>query len=314
MTPVAALDPVAATALANGLTTAVGLGPLVCARVVRRRFVSESGRPGVHTTAEWDAFTATLTDEQHEALSDEAGRRGMSRSKVARIYGVKDTCPDCNGTGLVQPSGPQTMLIGATAVKPGKVGDWMMVPPSSVVTNGEWIAQRWEGSTCVERLRILPASILGTITGELVPVMDESQGTGRGVWTVSDAKARVRPDGSSVYPRLLLATDDVTADLVDISAALPFGSWTPGGLALIATDFRPTIDCPNRVDVERDGCGKWWVTLDGTRVSDHRDHVAARTAARRHPLATTVACPLPWPAAPSSPCVTTIDLGESGAA
>ena len=24
-------------------------------------------------------------------------------------------CGDCNGTGLVQPSGPQTMLIGATA-------------------------------------------------------------------------------------------------------------------------------------------------------------------------------------------------------
>ena len=42
MTPVLCLDPVSASAVAAGLTTAVGLGPLVCARVVRRRFVSEA--------------------------------------------------------------------------------------------------------------------------------------------------------------------------------------------------------------------------------------------------------------------------------
>ena len=258
MTPVLWLDPVAAAAIAAGLTPAVGLGQLVCANDCARF----GGKVPGHT-------------------------RGSNWDWVP--------CPDCRGTGLVQPSGPTTMLIGATAVKPGKVGDWMMVPPSSVVTNGEWIAQRWEGSTCVERLRILPASILGTATIELVPVMDESQGTGRGVWTVSDAKARVRPDGSSVYPRLLLATDDVTADLVDISAALPFGSWTPGGLALIATDFRPTIDCP-----ECDGSGSAYIGpgsplgVDCARCDEYAQ----------------LACPLPWPAAPSSPCVTSIDLAE----
>ena len=36
------------------------------------------------------------------------------------------------------------------------------------------------------------------------------------------------------------------------------------------------------VSVEKDERGKWWVVLDGRRVSDHRDHVAARLAAQRH--------------------------------
>ena len=143
---------------------------------------------------------------------------------------------------------------------------------------------------------------MGTATVELVPCYES------GDWPDDLGTKWVRVSSG----RLSLYDGDGAA--YEINEALPFGPWTPGGLAAIVTDYRPTIDCPNRVDVERDGCGKWWVTLDGTRVSDHRDHVAARTAARRHPLATTVACPLPWPAAPSSPCVTTIDLGESGAA
>ena len=243
MTPVLCLDPVSASAVAAGLTTAVGLGPLVCARVVRRRFVSESGRPGVHTTAEWDAFTATLTDEQHEALSDEAGRRGMSRSKVARIYGVKDTCPDCNGTGLVQPSGPQTMLIGATAdMSDDLVYDYQdhlaaVDGPADVVWTS--IGPHWGW-----HLAIRPA-------GE--------------EWTSSNTTYR------PIHPASILGTATVA---YEINEALPFGPWTPGGPAAIVTDYRDTIDC------------------DGAK---------------------TLSGPLSWSDAPTSPCITTIDLKENAA-
>lgn len=227
-------------------------------------------------------------------------------------------CGDCNGTGLVQPSGPQTMLIGATAdMSDDLVYDYQdhlaaVDGPADVVWTSigpHWgwhlairpAGEEWTSSNTTYR-PIHPASILGTATVELVPCYES------GDWPDDLGTKWVRVSSG----RLSLYDGDGAA--YEINEALPFGPWTPGGLAAIVTDYRPTIDCPNRVDVERDGCGKWWVTLDGTRVSDHRDHVAARTAARRHQLATTVACPLPWPAAPSSPCVTTIDLGESGAA
>ena len=291
MTPVAALDPVAATALANGLTTAVGLGPLVCARCKGRRCPVSilpfgcafyAGHDGEH-----------LTPREAE--------------------GYRTECPDCHGTGLVQPSGPQTMLIGATAdMSDDLVYDYQdhlaaVDGPADVVWTsigphwGWHLAIRPAGEEWTYR-PIHPASILGTATVELVPCYES------GDWPDDLGTKWVRVSSG----RLSLYDGDGAA--YEINEALPFGPWTPGGLAAIVTDYRPTIDCPNRVDVERDGCGKWWVTLDGTRVSDHRDHVAARTAARRHLLVTTVACPLPWPAAPSSPCVTTIDLGESGAA
>ena len=231
MTPVLWLDPVAAAAIAAGLTPAVGLGQLVCANDCARF----GGKVPGHT-------------------------RGSNWDWVP--------CPDCRGTGLVQPSGPTTMLIGATAVKPGKVGDWMMVPPSSVVTNGEWIAQRWEGSTCVERLRILPASILGTATIELVPIEEAESWFGGTSYSHRLASVVVFEDTLTFWRA-------GAEDGEDISEALPFGSWTPGGLAAIVTDYRDTIDC------------------DGAK---------------------TLSGPLSWSDAPvTSPCITTIDLKENAA-
>jgi len=59
----------------------------------------------------------------------------------------------------------------------------------------------------------------------------------------------------------------------EINEALPFGPWTPGGPAAIVTDYRDTIDC------------------DGETLSG----------------------PLSWSDAPTSPCITTIDLKENAA-
>ena len=60
----------------------------------------------------------------------------------------------------------------------------------------------------------------------------------------------------------------------EINEALPFGPWTPGGPAAIVTDYRDTIDC------------------DGAK---------------------TLSGPLSWSDAPTSPCITTIDLKENAA-
>lgn len=221
-------------------------------------------------------------------------------------------CGDCNGTGLVQPSGPQTMLIGATAVKPGKVGDWMMVPPSSVVTNGEWIAQRWEGSTCMERMPIHPASILGTATIELVPIEEAESWFGGTSYSHRLASVVVFEDTLTFWRA-------GAEDGEDISEALPFGSWTPGGLAAIATDFRPTIDCPELTELNRgaglcSGCAERGrhVILRRHNWDDQWRCPDCYEVFRLE--RTLIACPLPWPAAPSSPCVTTLDLAELGAA
>jgi len=109
-------------------------------------------------------------------------------------------------------------------------------------------------------------------------------------WTSSNTTYR------PIHPASILGTATVA---YEINEALPFGPWTPGGVALIATDFRPTIDCP-----ECDGSGSAYIGpgsplgVDCARCDEYAQ----------------LACPLPWPAAPSSPCVTSIDLAELGAA
>lgn len=154
-------------------------------------------------------------------------------------------CGDCNGTGLVQPSGPQTMLIGATAdMSDDLVYDYQdhlaaVDGPADVVWTS--IGPHWGW-----HLAIRPA-------GE--------------EWTSSNTTYR------PIHPASILGTATVA---YEINEALPFGPWTPGGLAAIVTDYRDTIDC------------------DGAK---------------------TLSGPLSWSDAPvTSPCVTTIDLGESGAA
>ncbi len=221
MTPVAALDPVAATALANGLTTAVGLGPLVCARCKGRRCPVSilpfgcafyAGHDGEH-----------LTPREAE--------------------GYRTECPDCHGTGLVQPSGPQTMLIGATAdMSDDLVYDYQdhlaaVDGPADVVWTS--IGPHWGW-----HLAIRPA-------GE--------------EWTSSNTTYR------PIHPASILGTATVA---YEINEALPFGPWTPGGPAAIVTDYRDTIDC------------------DGAK---------------------TLSGPLSWSDAPTSPCITTIDLKENAA-
>lgn len=57
-----------------------------------RTFVS-AGEPGTHTSAEWDTFKASLTDDQMEFLRHKARWEQMTLSKVARVYGVPPT-PD----------------------------------------------------------------------------------------------------------------------------------------------------------------------------------------------------------------------------
>ena len=152
-------------------------------------------------------------------------------------------CGDCNGTGLVQPSGPQTMLIGATAdMSDDLVYDYQdhlaaVDGPADVVWTS--IGPHWGW-----HLAIRPA-------GE--------------EWTSSNTTYR------PIHPASILGTATVA---YEINEALPFGPWTPGGLAAIVTDYRDTIDC------------------DGAK---------------------TLSGPLSWSDAPTSPCITTIDLKENAA-
>ena len=206
MTPVLWLDPVAAAAIAAGLTPAVGLGQLVCANDCARF----GGKVPGHT-------------------------RGSNWDWVP--------CGDCNGTGLVQPSGPQTMLIGATAdMSDDLVYDYQdhlaaVDGPADVVWTS--IGPHWGW-----HLAIRPA-------GE--------------EWTSSNTTYR------PIHPASILGTATVA---YEINEALPFGPWTPGGPAAIVTDYRDTIDC------------------DGAK---------------------TLSGPLSWSDAPTSPCITTIDLKENAA-
>ena len=153
-------------------------------------------------------------------------------------------CGDCNGTGLVQPSGPQTMLIGATAdMSDDLVYDYQdhlaaVDGPADVVWTS--IGPHWGW-----HLAIRPA-------GE--------------EWTSSNTTYR------PIHPASILGTATVA---YEINEALPFGPWTPGGPAAIVTDYRDTIDC------------------DGAK---------------------TLSGPLSWSDAPTSPCITTIDLKEIAAA
>ena len=205
MTPVLWLDPVAAAAIAAGLTPAVGLGQLVCANDCTR-FGGQV--PGHTRGSNWDWVP----------------------------------CGDCNGTGLVQPSGPQTMLIGATAdMSDDLVYDYQdhlaaVDGPADVVWTS--IGPHWGW-----HLAIRPA-------GE--------------EWTSSNTTYR------PIHPASILGTATVA---YEINEALPFGPWTPGGPAAIVTDYRDTIDC------------------DGETLSG----------------------PLSWSDAPTSPCITTIDLKENAA-
>ena len=200
------LDPVAACAVAAGLTPAVGLGPLVCANDCTR-FGGQV--PGHTRGSNWDWVP----------------------------------CGDCNGTGLVQPSGPQTMLIGATAdMSDDLVYDYQdhlaaVDGPADVVWTS--IGPHWGW-----HLAIRPA-------GE--------------EWTSSNTTYR------PIHPASILGTATVA---YEINEALPFGPWTPGGPAAIVTDYRDTIDC------------------DGAK---------------------TLSGPLSWSDAPTSPCITTIDLKENAA-
>ena len=152
-------------------------------------------------------------------------------------------CGDCNGTGLVQPSGPQTMLIGATAdMSDDLVYDYQdhlaaVDGPADVVWTS--IGPHWGW-----HLAIRPA-------GE--------------EWTSSNTTYR------PIHPASILGTATVA---YEINEALPFGPWTPGGPAAIVTDYRDTIDC------------------DGAK---------------------TLSGPLSWSDAPTSPCITTIDLKEIAA-
>ena len=152
-------------------------------------------------------------------------------------------CGDCNGTGLVQPSGPQTMLIGATAdMSDDLVYDYQdhlaaVDGPADVVWTS--IGPHWGW-----HLAIRPA-------GE--------------EWTSSNTTYR------PIHPASILGTATVA---YEINEALPFGPWTPGGPAAIVTDYRDTIDC------------------DGAK---------------------TLSGPLSWSDAPTSPCITTIDLEENAA-
>ena len=187
-------------------------------------------------------------------------------------------CGDCNGTGLVQPSGPQTMLIGATAdMSDDLVYDYQdhlaaVDGPADVVWTSigpHWgwhlairpAGEEWTSSNTTYR-PIHPASILGTATVELVPCYES------GDWPDDLGTKWVRVSSG----RLSLYDGDGAA--YEINEALPFGPWTPGGLAAIVTDYRDTIDC------------------DGAK---------------------TLSGPLSWSDAPTSPCITTIDLKENAA-
>ena len=108
-------------------------------------------------------------------------------------------------------------------------------PASECVVHDEWIGL-FDGHK--KPIPLYVASMIGSANLRALPIVDESEGVGPGVWVVPDRKSR------GIYPKLLLATEDESAELVDISAALVFGKFEPGGVALYATDFTQSVECP----------------------------------------------------------------------
>ena len=144
-------------------------------------------------------------------------------------------CPSCNGTGQRVIDGRWN--IATTSQEPREVEGVQLCyfPASECVVHDEWIGL-FDGHK--KPIPLYVASMIGSANLRALPIVDESEGVGPGVWVVPDRKSR------GIYPKLLLATEDESAELVDISAALVFGKFEPGGVALYATDFTQSVECP----------------------------------------------------------------------
>ena len=147
-------------------------------------------------------------------------------------------CPDCTDGVWTPPDSP--VPIGVTSAEPVRVG---RLGPQGPYVNWRdrrrnqgwgWVLDTKGGA----RYPIALSSMIGSANLRALPIVDESEGVGPGVWVVPDRKSR------GIYPKLLLATEDESAELVDISAALVFGKFEPGGVALYATDFTQSVECP----------------------------------------------------------------------
>ena len=147
-------------------------------------------------------------------------------------------CPDCTDGVWTPPDSP--VPIGVTSAEPVRVG---RLGPQGPYVNWRdrrrnqgwgWVLDTKGGA----RYPIVLSSMIGSANLRALPIVDESEGVGPGVWVVPDRKSR------GIYPKLLLATEDESAELVDISAALVFGKFEPGGVALYATDFTQSVECP----------------------------------------------------------------------
>ena len=131
---------------------------------------------------------------------------------------------------------------------------------------------------------------MGTATVELVPCYES------GDWPDDLGTKWVRVSSG----RLSLYDGDGAA--YEINEALPFGPWTPGGPAAIVTDYRDTIDCPN-------DCARFDGRARGHTRGSNWDWVPCGVCDG----AKTLSGPLSWSDAPTSPCITTIDLKENAA-
>lgn len=232
------LHPVTAAAIANGITRFAGLGDVdfTC------RTCGGVGRePLNHTRIAWQPFA----------------------------------CSNCKGKRRVVPeAGTYALATTSQEPEPGRMGEWLIVPPSSIVTGGNWIAQRWEGSTCMERVSIEVGKVLGTVRFEPLPVVEHGTPLTDDMGDVIE-----RVDGS---PKWIVRVD---RSVVDITASLPFGDWS-GEWCGRFTDFTSTINCPSCEGTGDTSSGRLLMRGGCSRCHGFRN--------RR--------CPLPY-AAPDAPCI-----------
>lgn len=187
------------------------------------------------------------------------GGDGKMYLNLLALQGFPRPCPDCADGVWTPPDHPVT--IGVTSARPevaahdgyivcsvipkGYVPDYEAddddfyeASGRGLMTNDEWAHKFDDISNHNPPHPIVLSSMIGSANLRALPIVDESEGVGPGVWVVPDRKSR------GIYPKLLLATEDESAELVDISAALVFGKFEPGGVALYATDFTQSVECP----------------------------------------------------------------------
>lgn len=147
-------------------------------------------------------------------------------------------------------------------------------------------------------LLVSDGHILGTLTiGDVVPVVgrdtpgDDPTWRKRAIWSYGPPVNILELwDTEGGYPTMV----------ADISDALPVGPWIPGGWGLHVARFEPTIVCP------AESCGQ--VSYDLTAEDEpvrFEDCELCDSTGR-------LSCPVPWPSAPDTPGIHTVDLDEIG--